>query len=235
VNCLDFRRLMETSPGDAGAQARAHASVCPACADLERRVALLDRSLRNAVRVPVPENLEARILMRQSFHARRRPRRWRRAWPALAAGVLLLIGLALHAGRIVHRETGLHGELVALVEAADYALQARGPVRKELLDAALRPVGLTLREPVGEVSFAGRCLVRGKLSGHLVLRDASTPVSVFLMPEERVSRESSFERKGWRGVLVPTAAGTVGIVVPGGAPPDETLVDRVVRAVHWPA
>jgi len=233
MNCLDYRRLMETAPGEAGEKAVAHARACTSCAEFARRAAHVDRLVREAVRLPLPENLEERILMRQSF---RRPRRKLAGWAALAAGVVLILaGFLFHAGYVAHEETDLHAELVALVEAADYALKARGPVPEESVDEALRPVGLDLLSAVGDVSFAGRCLVRGNLSGHLVLRESALPVTVFLMPDERVARASRFRRNGWQGVVVPAERGSVGIVVPENGGVDPALVERLVRSVRWPA
>lgn len=233
MNCLEYRRLMETAPAEAGAEAHEHARGCPSCADLGRRAARLDRLMQRAVRVPLPENLEARILMRQSFDRPQRPRARHRAWAALAAGLLLAVAVAWYGVRVVDQEARLHEELVALVEMADYALEARGPVRSDALSDALRPVGLGLREPVGTVSFAGRCLVRGNLSGHLVIRESATPVSVFLMPDEHVSRTSSFRRDGWHGIVAPAGRGTVGMVVPGEEHIDPALLERMLRAVRW--
>ena len=134
-----------------------------------------------------------------------------------------------------HLRGHCNAELVALVEAADYALVPRGQVHEGTVSDALRPVGLGLDEPVGNVSFAGRCLVRGNVAGHLVLRESMSPVSVFLMPGEHVSRASSFEREGWHGVVVPAQAGSVGVVVPDGKRVDPALLELLVRAVRWPA
>ena len=236
MNCLEYRRLMEAAPGEAGPEAIGHARTCPACAEFGKRAGAADRTLRAAARIPVPEKLEARILMRQSFPHRSGRRKLRRAWPALAASLLVALVLGLYLGHSAYREAGLHQELVALVKAADYALQAEGTVDGQAVSDALGPVGLALDEQLGSVSFAGRCLVRGNLSGHLVIRESAIPVTVFLMPYEHVSRKSSFEQDGWRGVVIPAAQGTVGLVVPVGSEPvDEKLVDRVVRSVRWRA
>ena len=104
-----------------------------------------------------------------------------------------------------------------------------------LAESRLGPVGLAVRQRLGAVSFAGRCLVRGNLSGHLVLRETTVPVTVFLMPRERVARLSRFRRAGWRGMLVPAEQGTVGFLVPADGAVDQDLVERVVGAVRWPA
>jgi hypothetical protein len=154
--------------------------------------------------------------------------------PALAAALVLGVAAVLYGAGKGSDEAGLQAERVALVEAADYALEARGPVREQAVEQALGPVGLAVRQRLGAVSFAGRCLVRGNLSGHLVLRETTVPVTVFLMPRERVARLSRFRRAGWRGMLVPAEQGTVGFLVPADGAVDQDLVERVVGAVRWP-
>ena len=235
MSCLEFRRQMETAPGEASDDLRNHARECAACAEFGRRINAFDRTLNNAARIPRPENLDERILMRQSFGRSQPANRWRRFWPAVAAGLLIVVALTLFNGRALFQEAGLQTELVALVEAADYALAAPGPVAHGDVDAALEPVGLSVAEGLGIVSFAGRCLVRGNLSGHMVLRERSVPITVFLMPAEQVGRRSHFERSGWHGMLVPADHGTVGIVVPDGEDLDPDLIDRVIEAVRWQA
>ena len=142
-----------------------------------------------------------------------------------------LIGTLL-AGKYLYDEARLEDEVVALVEAADYALAAPGPLAAHSIAETLAPVGLGFETGVERVSFAGRCLVRGKLSGHLVLREDSEPVTVFLMPDERLVRRARFSHQGWSGVLIPDGQGAIAIVARNGKPADE-LVERVRKAVRW--
>lgn len=233
MNCLQFRRAIELAPNDIGDEQRMHLQQCAACSAHARRIAAFDTKLAAAVKVPAPENLSERILLRHAFRARRARRFY---WPALAAGVTLLISGALTVTNYLHNESQLEREVIALVDAADYALQAREPIAAHTLSSALEPVGLKIDGVLGQVSFAGRCLVRGNLSGHVVVRtqDApDSPITVFLMPEEKLVREYRFEGENWSGLLIPAANGAIAIIAPHGQVVS-TVTRRVLDAVRWP-
>ena len=235
MNCFEFRRPMEIAPREAGADAVAHALECPRCAQTMKDALALDRRIAQALDVPVPAHLADRILLRHSFRGRwrvlaARPVSW--AW---AACLSLAILAASTVGGYLYIETELKQELVALIEAADYALVSRAALPGSDVADALRPVGLTLEQLPGSVSFAGRCLVKGNLSGHLVLRERDRPVIVFLMPEEHMLRRVRFERGGWSGLLIPVGRdGTLAVMTVPGQPMDEVAA-RVLRMVRWSA
>lgn len=235
MNCLEFRRRIESQPNDEDNRLRAHVRSCEPCAAFAAQLADFDHQIKAALAVPIPEKLAARILLRQSFETRSGLRRWRRhGWVAFAASLLVAVTVGLAASAYLFDEVRLEHEVVALVNAASYALESEGPVSGREVTAALEPVGLAMETPLASVSFAGRCLVRGKLAGHLVLRQRNQPVSVFLMPEERVARRAHFAGGQWTGVLLPAEHGAIAIVAPPGVPV-EGVADRIIRAVRWPA
>jgi hypothetical protein len=231
MNCLKFRRAVETDPGGSDELVRSHARECGACAAHAHRLSGFNRTLNAAMKTPVPEKLTERILLRHAFHSRS-TRRFQ--WPALAAGLALLTSAAFAVMGYLHSESRLEHEVIALVDAADYALQARGPVAAHTLSTALKPVGLRLDGAIDNVSFAGRCLVRGNLSGHVVLRKQHSPITVFLMPEENLLRQTRFEGENWSGLLVPADHGAIAIVARRGQALDG-VVQQVLDAIRWPA
>ena len=231
MNCLQFRRAMEAEPGGSDEMVRSHARECGACAAHARRLCDFNRTLDAAMKTPVPEKLAERILLRHAFHSRG-TRRFQ--WPALAAGLALLASAAFAVMGYLHSESRLEHEVIALVNAADYALQARGPVAAHTLSTALKPVGLRLDGAIDNVSFAGRCLVRGNLSGHVVLRMQDSPITVFLMPGENLLRQTRFEGENWSGLLVPADNGAIAIVARRGQALDGVM-RQVLNAIRWPA
>ena len=229
MTCLQFRRAMDTDPNAGGDLARAHIRECAPCAAHARRIAHFNRVLDAAIKTPVPEKLADKILLRQTFQARSM-QRFR--WPALAAGLLLLASAAFAAMTYLYSETQLENEVIALVDAADYALRASGPIAAEQLSVALAPVGLQLHSPISNVSFAGRCLVRGNLSGHVVLREQDSPITVLLMPAEHLLRQTRFSGGNWSGLLVPADNGAIAIVGRRGQAL-ESVKQQVLEAIQW--
>ncbi|TDJ15241.1 MAG: DUF3379 family protein [Gammaproteobacteria bacterium] len=233
MNCIEFRRMLLTDPAVVDSAFARHRRDCPDCTDVVAHSAHFERRLREAVDIDVPENLASRILLKQSFQASAEPPWWRtrRAY-ALAASMLLMVGLVTLALTAHLQQRRLSEEFVALVNGAPYALAASKPVSSSDISAALEPAGLDLDGTIGEVTYAGRCLVRGKLSGHIVVQGDTAPVTVFLIKEQLVSSRATIRTDHYSGVVLPQGSGTIVIVSsPGEAL--ESLETRVRLAIRW--
>ncbi len=230
MNCLEARRRLATEPGVRDEALGDHLAACEACTAEAARSARLERVLREAVAVPVPEGLASRVLLRQEF-AERPAKRWPR--PLALAATIACVALAVALLR-ASREAPIDAEVMALVAEAGYALAARGPVSEEEVAAALLPVGLGLEGEIGDVTFASRCLVRGRLAGHLVLRGDTAPVTVFLIPHAMVEERADVRSATLAGFVLREGQGTIAIV---GAPGEQLagIEARVRAAVRWPA
>ena len=235
MNCSQYRRLIEADPANHSESLLRHTADCTGCAEFTRRIQRLDQHINAALNVPVPENLEARILLRQAFQEPRRRPVWQRPVWALAASVLLVISLALTTGWLYYDgQKSLENDLIAVVNTASYALESRGPVSQDKIASAFDPIGFHLAASLGNVSFAGKCLVQGKVAGHMVLRRNGQPITLIFIPNRQRLIQASFTSRQWRGQLVPVASGTVAII----APPELALGDlpqQVQKLVHWTA
>lgn len=235
MNCIEFRRLLLTDPGATQPGFAEHRRNCPDCADAVARSAHFERRLREAVNIDVPESLASRILLKQSFETQPERSWWRtpRAY-ALAASLVLVLGLASMGLQSYLQQRHLSEEFVALVTAAPYALAADKPVSGKQISAALQPTGLDLVGDIGHVTFAGRCLVRGKLSGHIVLKGDTAPVTVFLIRDQLVSERATIRSAHYSGIVLPQGTGTIAIVsAPGEAL--EGIEARVRSALRFKA
>jgi len=233
MTCLEFRRILLTDPGIVDPEFARHRRDCHDCADTVERSAHFERRLREAVAIDVPENLASRILLKQSFEAHAEGPWWRtrRAY-ALAASMLLMVGLVTLALTSQLEQRRLSEEFVALVNGAPDALAASKPVSSGDISAALRPVGLDLEGEIGNVTYAGRCLVRGKLSGHIVVQGDTAPVTVFLIRERLVTDRATIRSDHYNGIVLPQGSGTIAIVsTPGEAL--EKVEARVRSAIRW--
>jgi ATP-dependent protease HslVU (ClpYQ) peptidase subunit len=233
MNCIEFRRLLLTDPGLVDAEFVEHRRSCPDCAEAVERSAHCEWRLRQAVNIDVPENLASRILLKQSFeyHADRPWWRTRRAY-ALAASMLLMVGLISLGLSSYLEQQRLNEEFVALVNGAPYALAASKPVSGSEISAALEPVGLDLAGDIGAVTYAGRCIVRGKLSGHIVVQGDTAPVTVFLIGEQLVADRATIRSNLYSGIVVRQGAGTIAIVsTPGESL--EKVEARIRSAIRW--
>ena len=233
MNCLEFRRRLNTDPGSQEPEFLAHMRQCPHCQLAVAKAAHFEQRLRDGLRVEVPEKLTSRILLRQAFRARTGRRIWQRPVLAAAAGVVLMLAGVL-AYVSIERGPGLEQEVVALIRAAPYALAAEELVSDAAVAAILRPVGVQLDGDLGPITFAGRCYVRGKMAGHLVLKGETARITVFLIPHEQIAAPARIREGHLSGRLLPAGAGTIAIV----SAPGEALgavEGRLRSAVRWPA
>ncbi len=233
MTCIEFRRLLLTDPGLVDAESAEHRRSCADCAEAVERSAHREWRLRQAVNVGVPENLAPRILLKQSFeHQAERPWwRTRRAY-ALAASMLLVVGLiSLGLGSYLQQRR-LNEELLALINGAPYALAASEPISGSEISAALEPAGLDLAGDIGNVTYVGRCIVRGKLLGHIVVQGDTAPITVFLIAEQLVTDRATIRGNLYSGILVRQGAGTIAIVsTPGQSL--EKVEARIRSAIRW--
>ena len=213
MNCIEFRRILLTDPGATRPGFAEHRRTCPDCADAVARSAHFERRLREAVNVDVPENLASRILLKQSFEAHPARAWWRAARVyALAASILLVVAVVSLGLPSYLEQRHLSEEFVALVNGAPYALAADKSVSGAEISAALEPTGLDLAGDIGDVTFAGRCLVRGKLSGHIVLQGDTAPVTVFLIRDRLVADRATIRSAHFSGIVLAQGSGTIAIV-----------------------
>lgn len=233
MNCIEFRRTLLTDPGRVDAEFTEHRRVCTDCADAVERSARFERRLREAVNIDVPENLASSILLKQSFQAHPRASWWRQPRTyALAASIVLVVALAFM-GLTSHLEQRrLSEEFVALINGAPYALSTTKPVSSSEISAALAPAGVDLAGAIGEVTFAGPCIVRGKISGHIVVQGETAPVTVFLIKEQLVADRATIRSDHYSGIVMAQGTGTIAIV---GSPGEalEKVETRVRSAIRW--
>jgi hypothetical protein len=232
---MEFRRMLLTDPCSTEPAFAAHRGTCPDCADAVARSAHFERRLRDAVNVDVPENLASRILLKQSFESHPERPWWqsRRVY-ALAASLLLMVALVHLGYQSIDEKRRLSEEFVALVNDAPYAYAASEPISGSEISATLEPTGLDLEGDIGKVTFAGRCYVRDKLSGHLVVKGETAPVTVFLITDQLVERRTTIRTAHYSGIVLPQGTGTIAIVSTPGEALD-SVEARVRSALRFKA
>jgi hypothetical protein len=86
-------------------------------------------------------------------------------------------------------------------------------VSPSTIAVVLERTRLQLDSLPGEVVFAETCFFRGRLVPHFVVRTSQGPVTVMILPEERVNVPEHFEEGGYRGVVIPdNAHGSIAVL-----------------------
>ncbi|MDH3315086.1 MAG: DUF3379 domain-containing protein [Gammaproteobacteria bacterium] len=231
MNCLEFRRLVETDPDLKDEEFVRHKVECENCAAFAGRVARFSSTLNEAVHTDVPENLASRVLLRQSFLPSSLKFSRRRLF-ALAASMVAAVGLASSAGYLLYRQDPLATEVFTLIDYAEYAMQPKVPLGDQPVAKAISRAGLQLEGRLERVTFAGNCLLQQKIAGHLVIQGEKGPVTVFLISDLQIASRTKIHNDKLHGIVVPVGKGAFVVV----GPPEESLsdlVDRITAAVRW--
>lgn len=231
MNCLEFRRLIDTEPDTTDEDLIRHEAQCQSCARFATRATRFSNVLNAAARIDAPENLTSRVLLRQSFsdssvlHSRRNAM-------ALAAGIIIVAGLAVSATYLLRPDDPLADEIFARIRQAGGTFQSTILLDNREVAEALAPVGIDVTGRLGKITYAGQSTLQGRLSGHIVLQGEWAPCTVFLIPGISVASEYTIRGDDMKGVVVPFDRGVMAIV---GAPQESLapVVERVKTAFSW--
>jgi len=217
MNCIDVRRRIVADPEAITSSLEEHLGQCAACSNALEQERVFNARLHDAMLAPIPDGLHSRILLRQSTNERMRRRRFIQ-WTASAASIAVL-AITLHFSLMLTKSvetvvlTHIQSELNHLAERNDINLDA--------VNHVLQSIDQRLTESVGTVSYAGRCKIRHNQPGaHLVLAGNKGPVTVLLMPGEKIQHRRNIQSSDFDGVIVPTQDGSIAIVGGMGEPRD---------------
>lgn len=234
VTCLDVRRQVGAEPRRLEPGVAEHLKDCGACAAFVREMQALEGRIERAFDVPVPEGLEARIVLDASL--KHRPRLMR-PWLAAAASALFTVALAVTA--YVHQHPAgedLAGAVVDHIRNPEEA-GALAPDRTLIHDASyvqdvFTRAGVSLRGGMDDLTYAHLCLFRGQRVVHLVAQGDHGPVTILLLPHIHVDKNTPVDEDGFHGVIVPAGTGSIAIVT-NNATPVGPMEQEMIDKVRW--
>lgn len=217
MNCLDFRRRLLADPGAIAPELVAHRDSCAACTGFASEQNQHERHLAAALRIAVPEGMQARLLLRQNLAEAQA----RRRHLAMAASILITAGTVGALAWVSQLSPAIDRAVLAHVREEPEHLKANARLSPREVNTALRPLGLTLASAPGEVNYAGICDIRQQPGAHLVVAGRQGPVTVLLLPSEQISSVRRFRDREWRGLIMPVNTGSMAIVGRPGEDLDE--------------
>ncbi len=233
MNCEDYRQAIAEDPNfDGGA---GHLSECSGCRTYRDEMRALDVKIGRALALEVPDlvlpdlpGLENVV----SLPARRRlltP-----TWFAMAATVLLAVffGVRFAADDGVVYES-LADEILAHVSHEPSALRVTDiAVSDDHLHEVIPAHIAEMDESAGLITFAESCPINGRNVPHLVIQGEHGPITIILMPNEKISSAIALNDGNRHGVILPVGDGSIAIV----AGLDEALDEvqkKVLQSVVW--
>jgi hypothetical protein len=226
TNCLTTRRTLLADPQARTNDLLAHLNDCEACRTLATRLTRNEALLRDAVDIPVPEQLAERILLRNHIHSRQFARPARLAWIrsllhnlgsskqggfALAASAVLALALSWTLN------TNTPGDWSEVV-LAHVISEENGQLKPDALAApdlatVLKNYGLNLAGQIGSVRYVGYCSLPGGRGVHAVV---DTPnlgeVTLVLPPIGTHAKANATQRNGYASQMLNINQASIGIV-----------------------
>lgn len=213
MNCLEFRQLKLSDPYTVVPEADAHRDTCANCERFEREIGALDGRINEALSVPVPENLAARILLDQSLRERS-TRPTRLYWLGLAASFLLAAVIFVYR---TETATALPAQIAAHLDHEQGVVGlAHEPVTGVRVHDVLAKAGFTMESLPGRFVYARTCVIEGMLAAHLVVEEGGNQFTVLVLPKR--AADLTFREGAWRGVIASHGEGSFAVVGPVDIP-----------------
>jgi hypothetical protein len=209
MNCTDAHLAIGAEPNSLTPELEQHLPQCPGCAEYRREMVELDENIHRALQLDLatfesdaPARPRVRLVTDAPLPVQ--PRRAVGQQWALAASVLFAVAVVLVLWGALPRHS-LAADVVAHVVSEPIGANFGPPSSSAPLADVLRSANLRLDPIHDEVVFAQTCFFRGRLVPHFVVRTDQGPVTVMILPNEKVNAAERFEESGFHGILLPDA------------------------------
>lgn len=234
MNCNDYEEALAANPDFEDESGHVHG--CADCQAFTSEILALDERIRAAMELTVPAlrmpelpDLDTENIV--SLPTRRgisSP-----AWFAVAATVLLAVFVGIRSLSPDTPEMSLENQVLAHVDHEPMALlPSNTPVDDSKLQRVVPASIATMNHDSGLITFAETCPINGRPIPHLVLQGKTGPITILLMPDEKISETRTLDGENVHGVIVPVGNGSVAII----GTRDEPLGDiekNVLNSVAW--
>ena len=232
MNCEEYRQAVSAEPAWEGAPE--HLRDCQACREYRAGMQLLDARISEALAIDVPE-LAVPDLPDEAagtvVQLRRRPAG--PAWFALAAtaAVAAILGFRMFGAGIQYES--LADEVLAHLDHEPAALRVTDvAVSDDRLHSIVPATVANLDHGAGLITYAQTCIINGKRVPHLVIQGSKGPITVLLMPEERVTQALALAGDNVDGIILPVGSGSIAIIGASGERLD-TVQEELLQSVTW--
>lgn len=188
VNTMDdlqFRRSILADPKNLDDALKAAISEDPAKKKLSDDIAQLDDKLASAMKVDVPEDLYDKLILRQTLSSHKQAKRKSKIQYALAASVALVFGLSFQFLQFSSAYTNLGDHALAHVahEEGHFDNSSSQRISLETLNKKMAAFKGEFSGSLGTLISADFCRFDGMKSLHLVFQGKTSPVTVFVVPD----------------------------------------------------
>jgi len=236
MNHNEARLLIGAEPhAPPSAELSEHLANCRECSRFQSEMVALDANIRRALEgAPAgAANAPAATASVTPITGVRKAKKEKptNVWSgwALAASVAVVSVFVIWALR--PSDTLAH-ELVAHVEYESDSWSRKQAAPPAAVTDTLAKAGVALDMSSDKVMYARTCLFRGHLVPHLVVSTLRGPVTVLVLPDEKVAHRTNFHEDGMTGVIAPAPHGSIAVLALGSASVDDVAA-QVQQSVRW--
>ena len=136
-------------------------------------------------------------------------------WFAVAATVVLGLSIALRMSSIFVEYDSLADEVLAHLDHEPRSLVVTDvPVSDRRLQRAVPASMAVFDRDETLITYANPCIINGKRVPHLVVQGQHGPITILLMPEEKVDAKTPLDGDTVHGVILPVGDGSIAIIGP---------------------
>jgi hypothetical protein len=199
---LQFRRRIYADPTSLDKDIIAAQTSDPAKKKLAKDLCQLDEKIEQAMKIPVPDDLCHKLLLRQTLASHQQEKRKTRIHLALAASVAIVAGLVVNYMQFSNSYTNLGDYALAHVYHEQDYFSNTDDKRVSLtsLNDKMTTFNGRFDESMGELISAVYCRFDGMKSLHLVFQGLTGTVAVFVVPkEEHLAFSKEFSDENFQG------------------------------------
>lgn len=225
IDELKFQQRLLEDPNHLDEEMLAFLEENPTKKSVVKKAKAFDEDLRHVLNVPVPEGLQERILIKNSFENQTAANdsSWFKPLSMFAASFLVVsVGLwtwlnpigtdSVNSTEVAVMEQAVIDHLIEhAAESPEDMAQYESLSDKEVQEL-FTYVGATLNKPIDFMSYAGGCEIDGKRGLHVVLQEEEGPVTIIVLPGEKLSGMYAFAKEGFKGNMMPVKGGVVAII-----------------------
>jgi hypothetical protein len=199
---LHFRRSIFANPMTQDEDVIEAQKADPAKKRLAQELCQFDEQIKQAMKIPVPDDLCDKLLLRQTFVSHKQEKRKTRIHLALAASVAIIAGLVVNYLQFSYSYNNLGDYALAHVyhEQSMFSNNDNKRVSLASLNKKMTTFSGNFNTSMGELIAADYCRFDGMKSLHLVFKGLTDVVTVFVVPkEEHLTFTDKFSDKTLKG------------------------------------
>ena len=134
-------------------------------------------------------------------------------WLAVAATVATVAVLGFFTLGDDHTYDSLADEILAHLDHEPWALEVTDiPVSDRRLNQIVPANVATMNHDAGLITYAESCEINGNVVPHLVIQGQYGPITIILMPDEKIDGAQSLMGESVNGVILPVGDGSIAII-----------------------